>query len=69
MLQGASDSFVKDWFNPYGFTGSHLRIPYRFKADNYSPDDKLKIKNALNDLSLELDQCIEFFDDTEFRAL
>ena len=65
MLQGVSDSYVQSWFNPGGFTENHLRIPYRFKTDNYSPDDQQKIRDALNDLSSELDQCIEFFDDTE----
>ena len=69
MLQEASDSFVSNWFNPPGFNENHLRIPYRFKADNYSPSDKQKIRDALNDLSTELDQCIEFYDDTECWAL
>ena len=69
MLRGASDSYVSNWFNPYGFNENHLRIPYRFKADNYSPSDKEKIRAALNDLSTDLDQCIEFYDDTECWAL
>ena len=60
---------MNDWFNPIGYTENRLRIPYRFKTNNYSPDDKQTIRNALNDLSTELDQCIEFFDDTECEAL
>ena len=63
-VERASNTFVDSWSNPDGFNADHLRIPYRFKIENYDADQMKKMRDSLDDISGYIDGCIEFYDDT-----
>ena len=59
-----SNIFADSWSNPNGFGAGHLRIPYRFKTENYSSDQMANMASWLDEMSGYIDGCIEFYDDT-----
>ena len=63
--RGISSQFIEKWGNPDGFNGNHLRVPYRFKKEQYTEEQMQVMRDALNEMSGYLDGCIEFYDDTE----
>ena len=67
QIERASDIFVDSWSNPKGFSAGHLRIPYRFKTENYSTSQMKKMAMWLDEMSGYIDGCIEFYDDTKTK--
>ena len=63
-IERASSTFAKSWSNPEGFSADHLRIPYRFKTENYWDVSMVAMKRWLDDISSYVEGCIEFYDDT-----
>ena len=64
-FRGISSEFIEKWGNPDGFYEKHLRVPYRFKKEDYTEEQMQTMRDALNEMSGQLDGCIEFYDDTE----
>merc|ERR1711935_149875 len=62
-----NNRFAMSWLSPKDFDGTHLRIPYRFKKENYNDAQMQDMSKWLNDMSGDMDGCIEFFDDTETK--
>ena len=63
-VERASSTFVKSWSNPEGFSADHLRIPFRFKTENFNEKSMQKMAGWLDDMSGYVGGCIEFYDDT-----
>ena len=68
-MSTAGHQFQKRWTQAIGFTGSQLRIPFRFIEAPYhfSTFDEGLIKSAMSQISEELGGCIEFYDDTSTK--
>ena len=64
-----NDAIQKRWTQAVGFSGAHLRIPYRFIQGEFGFPDNAEdtIRGALKVITDELGGCIEFYDDTETR--
>ena len=67
-FRGASNILAQSWENPVGFDENHLRVPYRFKTVDFSPEEMKIMRDGLNEMSSRIDFCIEFYDDTEWTA-
>ena len=58
-------SYHQRWKNPEGYTGSNLRIPYRFADGQFDATQEETIRSAMNEMSDLVLKCIEFYDDTD----
>lgn len=56
------------WTNPEGYTGTNLRIPYRFASGQFSSSEQDTVRTSMTEMGGLVMDCIEFYDDTETQC-
>ena len=53
------------WTNPSGYSGTNLRVPYRFASGEFTTNEQNTIRASMTGMSDLILGCIDFYDDTD----